>query len=68
MAPSLLDLLNGLHRDAERVRQEIEEERYRNRGKRGLPKQSRGVPEPGLREHHVALDGVDPLSDPGLYA
>lgn len=65
MAPSLLDLLHGLHRDAERVRQEVEEERRRNRG---LPKQSRGVPEPGLREHHVALDSVDPLADPGLYA
>ena len=65
MAPSLLDLLNGLHRDGERVRQEQAEAR---RHKRGVYEQSRGVPEPGLREHHVALDGADALSDPGLYA
>lgn len=68
MAPSLLDLLESLHRDAERVRREQEEARYREGGTRGLHKQSRGVPEPGLREHHVALDGADALTDPGLYA
>lgn len=65
MAPSLLDLLESLHRDAERVRREQEEAR---RHKRGVYKQTRGVPEPGLREHHVALDGADALTDPGLYA